>query len=78
MLYYIHFTYTITGLGNILITDINPAPQDNCLQRTYSITSCTTLNNNKNYNESFFVKLVVLYWFFSNFKPFIIKHSLLL
>ena len=25
-LYYIHFTYTITGLGNKLITYINPSP----------------------------------------------------
>ena len=59
-LYYIPFTYTITGLGNKLITFINPAPQDNCLQRTYSIKSCTTLYNNKKYNVSrFFVKLVV-------------------
>ena len=46
-LYYIHFTYTITGLGNKLITYINPAQQDNCLQRTYSIKPCTALYNNK-------------------------------
>jgi len=26
-LYYIQFTYTITGLGNKLITYINPAPE---------------------------------------------------
>jgi len=59
-LYYIPFTYTITGLGNKLITYINPAPQDDCLQRIYSIKSCTTLYNNKKYNVSrFCVKLVV-------------------
>ena len=53
-LYYIQFQYTITGLGNKLITYINPAPQDNCLQRTYSIKPCT-LYNTKKYNESFFL-----------------------
>ena len=51
---YIQFTYTITGLGNKLITFINPAPQDNCLQRTYSIKSCTTLYNNKKIQGNFF------------------------
>ena len=59
-LYYIPFTYTITGLGNKLMTFFNAAPQDNCLQRTYSIKSCTTLYNNKKIQGNFFfVKLVV-------------------
>ena len=54
------FTYTITGLANKLVTYINPAPQDNCLQRTYSITSCTALYNNKKIQRKFFcVKLIV-------------------
>ena len=62
-LYYIqftYFTYTITGLVNKLIPYINPAPQDNYLQRTYSIKPCTTLYNNKKIQRKFFcIKLVV-------------------
>jgi len=40
---------------------IHPAPQDNCLQRTYSIEPCTTLYNNKKIQRKllFFSKLVV-------------------
>ena len=60
MVIYICFTYTITGLENKLITYINPAPQDNCLQRTYSIKSCSTLHNNKKNTKCCFFKLVVL------------------
>jgi len=42
-MYYIHFTYTITGWGNKLIPYINPAPQDNCWQKTYSIKNVYNL-----------------------------------
>jgi len=55
-------------LGNKFITYINPAPQDNCLQRTYSIKSCTTLYNNKKIQRKFFfVKLVVQIYFDMDF-----------
>ena len=56
-LYYIQFKYTITGFGNKLIPYINSAPQDNCLQRTYSIKSCTIVYNNKKIQCKFFVFL---------------------
>ena len=59
-MYYIQLTYTITGVGNKLIPYINPAPQDNCLQRTYSIKPRTTLYNNKKIQcKLLFFKLVV-------------------